>query len=139
MKPSWNTTFFLLPVIGLVAAILGYMDFKSGGSLCPSGIDVLDCSRVYVIPQARILGVHLSEAAPAYFLALSISAILNLAYRRRESLIAYLALSIVGLSIVPYLIYLELMVARALCLYCTVMHVAIVGCSIHSTILWTRS
>jgi len=32
----------------------------------------------------------------------------------------------VGIAVVPYLVYVELAVIRAICLYCTVMHAAIV-------------
>jgi uncharacterized membrane protein len=124
--------------VRLVASILGYLDFRSGGSLCPSGVSVLDCSRVYVIPQARVLGVHLSEVAPPYFLVLLATAVLGMVYVRWELLVVYMAFSIAGLSVIPYLVYLELVVAEALCLYCTITHVAIVGCTAHSITLWTR-
>ncbi len=138
MKAGWITLFSLFPVVGLAASILGYLDFRSGGSLCPSGVSVLDCSRVYVIPHARVLGVHLSEVAPLYFLVLLTIAVLGMVYARWELLVVYMALSIAGLSVIPYLVYLELVVAGALCLYCTIMHVAIVGCTAHSITLWTR-
>ena len=107
-------------------------------SLCPSSVSVLDCSRVYVIPQARVLGVRLSEVAPLYFLVLLAIAVLGMVYASWELLVVYMALSIAGLSVIPYLVYLELVVAEALCLYCTIMHVAIVGCTAHSITLWAR-
>jgi uncharacterized membrane protein len=138
MRTGGITLFLLLPVVGLIASILGYLDFRSGGSLCPSIVSVLDCSRVYVIPQARLLGVHLSEVAPLYFLALLTTAVLGTVYARWELLVVYMAFSIAGLSVIPYLVYLELVVAGALCLYCTIMHVAIVGCTAHSIALWAR-
>ncbi len=139
MRVGWSpTTLSILSLIGLVAATLGYLDFRKGGSLCPSS-GVIDCSRVYAIPQAKILGVHLSELALAYFLVLAILALLILASGRRELLLAHLVLSTTGLSIVPYLVYLELAVAGSICLYCTIMHLAIVGCTVNSALLWAHS
>jgi len=133
-----TTSYLFFSLIGLVAASLGYLDFRSGGSLCPASLDVLSCPRVYAIPQARILGVHLSEVALVYFLVLATIALLSLAYKGRGLLSAYLMLSLAGLSVIPYLVYLELVVAKALCLYCTIMHIAIVGCAVTSALLWTR-
>jgi Predicted membrane protein len=32
----------------------------------------------------------------------------------------------IGIAIVPYLIYIELAIVRAICVYCTIMHSAII-------------
>jgi uncharacterized membrane protein len=90
------------------------------------------------MPRARVLGVHLSEVAPLYFLVLLTISVLGMVYASWELLAVYIALSIAGLSVIPYLVYLELVVAGALCLYCAVTRVAIVGCTAHSITLWAR-
>ena len=119
----------LFTTVGLIASILGYLDYRSGGSLCPSSLSLVSCSRVYTIPQATILGVHLSEVAPAYFTLLTATLAAYTALKRRLLIEAHALLSIAGLTLIPYLVYLELAVAKAICIYCTVMHVCIIGSS----------
>ncbi|MCE4620918.1 MAG: hypothetical protein F7B95_00575, partial [Desulfurococcales archaeon] len=38
----------------------------------------------------------------------------------------------IGLAMVPYLVYLELRVARAICIWCTIMHVMILVLTINT-------
>ncbi len=45
----------------------------------------------------------------------------------------------IGIAIVPYLIYIELAVVRAICVYCTIMHAAIIIDFILVTVLLGRS
>lgn len=117
-------------ILGFVAGILGYLDYRGGGSLCPSSVDVVNCGRVYAIPQATIVGLHLSELALVYFTLLTLVMVAYILSGWRWLLVVHLLLSIAGLSLVPYLIYLELAVARALCIYCTIMHLSIIGSSL---------
>jgi uncharacterized membrane protein len=108
---------------GFAASLLGYYGYArgSGTPACRPGGKV-DCLAVYSIPQAWILGFHLSSIAPYYYgLTLALALIGTTAWW--EPALRILALTQWGgLLVVPYLVYLELFIARAVCAYCTVMH-----------------
>ncbi len=115
-------------VVGLAASIAGYIEYRralQGGSLiCRADGKPGGCASVYVIPQAVIAGrVHLSELAPLYFTALTIAALLYVVAGNPWPL---LLLSAGGALAVPYLVYLEVRVARAICMWCTIMHLSII-------------
>lgn len=112
-------------IIGFAASLRGYYSFTRGAEtpVCRPGSKV-DCLAVYSIPQAWVLGFHLSLLAPYYYgltLALSIVSVVS----GLEPLYRLLAITQWGgLLLVPYLKYLELFVARAICVYCTLMHLS---------------
>ncbi len=117
-------------LIGYLASIAGFLDYAKSLGVCELG-GAFSCESVYSIPQARILGVHLSEAAPVYFTLLALSSIAYaVGYKRAVTAVAIL--SIPALALIPYLVYLELWVARAICIWCTVMHLSIIICSVFS-------
>ena len=116
---------------GLAFSLAGYMDFRSAmkgeGLVCRRDQGPGGCKSVYMIPQAWLLGrIHFSQLAPPYFAALALASAL---YAAGSSWALYpaLALGLAGLLAVPYLVYLELRVARAICPLCTAMHVAIIA------------
>ena len=119
-------------LIGYLASIAGFLDYARSLGVCELG-GAFSCESVYNIPQARILGVHLSEAAPVYFTFLALASIAY-AIGFKRAVVAVAALSIPALTLIPYLVYLELWVARAICIWCTVMHVSIVASSILSVL-----
>jgi uncharacterized membrane protein len=108
---------------GFATSLLGYYSYarSSGAPACRPGGKV-DCLAVYSVPQAWVLGFHLSSIAPYYYgltLALALVSIITW----WEPALRILALTQWGgLLIIPYLVYLELSTARAVCIYCTVMH-----------------
>ncbi|BAA81478.2 conserved hypothetical protein [Aeropyrum pernix K1] len=116
-------------LVGYAASIAGYFEYVSGSGVCEIGdvgFAVVNCSSVYDIPEAVVFGVvHLSVLAPVYFTLLSLVALAYWIRRSRIFLIASSFLSLVGVVTVPYLVYLELFVAGAVCLWCTVMHISI--------------
>ncbi len=123
----------LAALTGYAASIAGFLEYRGSLGACkglPSPGVTVDCSRVYSIPQAKILGVvHLSEAAVAYFTLLALAVIAYYPLGSRLGLRAALALALLGAPIVPYLVYLELWVAGAICAWCTVMHASIIACA----------
>jgi len=116
-------------VTGFIASMIGLYEYAhSGPQVCPE-LDVafkVSCETVYSIPQAEVLGIHLSLLAPIYFAVLASVSLLNLAVDRRILTAAILAVSLPGLLLTPYLVYLEIFVAGAICLWCTVMHLSII-------------
>ncbi|MEM0497169.1 MAG: vitamin K epoxide reductase family protein [Acidilobaceae archaeon] len=124
------TILFLIISTGLIASIIGYLDYKSLGNMCPQTIELINCRNVYIIPEARVLGLHLSELAPLYFTTLLATLTLYKLTNTRILLQTNILLSITGFTLTPYLIDLELGVAKALCIYCTIMHISIIGLTI---------
>ena len=112
--------------IGLAAAIASIYELRVSSGNCSFGI--FDCGTVYRIPQATTPLGHLSELALAYFTVVAgvtALAALGLAGYRLCGRLLF-GLYCIGLAIVPYLVYLEVAVAGALCIYCTVMHISII-------------
>ncbi|MEN2999122.1 MAG: vitamin K epoxide reductase family protein [Acidilobaceae archaeon] len=116
-----------LLLVGLGASLVSYLEFRYGigTPLCRPGTKV-DCYRVYSMPQAWLLGYHLSQLAPLYFTMLLS---LSLAWVLTGNGLALKTLSFVALEsafLALYLIYLMVKEAKALCLYCLAMHSSIV-------------
>ncbi len=126
-KSTIQLILLVVASIGLLASILGYMEYTGRIGVC-SREGIFDCSIVYRIPGSRLpLGIHLSEAAPIYFTILGGAVLYWVHSGSRRALWASLIVLLAGASLIPYLLYLEVWVAGALCLYCTVMHLSIVS------------
>lgn len=112
-------------IVGFTASLWGYYSYSRGSEtpICRPG-GKADCLAVYSIPQAWILGFHLSSIAPYYYgLTLVLALISTITWW--EPALRILAITQWGgLLMVPYLVYLELFIARAICIYCTIMHVS---------------
>jgi uncharacterized membrane protein len=123
-------------LVGFVASILGYVEYKrslQGGSFMCSVDESskLRCSAVYALPQARLFGkIHFSDLAPIYFTAMLLLSLFFTATGSKTVLTVLAGLSIVGVALVPYLVYLELFVAYAICIWCTIMHASIIGMTV---------
>ncbi len=115
-------------IIGLVAALASFKDYVFGGP-CTAD-ERAGCGAVYALPQARILGVHFSVLAPLYFAALLVSLTLHAHASIQAAFYAFAALLAAGVAMIPYLVYLEVRVAKAICIYCTVMHVALLAMAV---------
>ncbi len=46
---------------------------------------------------------------------------------RNKMLYAMIAWSLLGIGVVPYLVYLEIFVIKSICIYCTTMHLALIS------------
>jgi uncharacterized membrane protein len=112
-------------IVGFTASLWGYYSYSRGSEtpICRPSSKV-DCLAVYSIPQAWILGFHLSSIAPYYYgLTLVLALISTITWW--EPALRILAITQwSGLLMVPYLVYLELFIARAICIYCTIMHIS---------------
>lgn len=111
-----------------MASIVGALDYASSGGICRlQPLLEADCGRVYLIPQASILGIHLSVIAPGYFALASSLVVAYTLLGVRAAAAPALALYLAGALAVPYLVYLEVFVAEAICIWCTIMHASIVS------------
>jgi Predicted membrane protein len=112
-------------IAGFTASLWGYYSYSRGSRtpICRPG-GKADCLAVYSIPQAWILGFHLSSIAPYYYgLTLVLALISTITWW--EPALRILAITQwSGLLMILYLVYLELFIARAICIYCTIMHIS---------------
>ena len=123
----------LMSAVGFVASAYVLIDFYYLGQqiICPSGSLFgirLDCGAVLGSSYGRIFGVPLELLASLYFLV-NIAMVYVIAFGSdrafRVSLQALFLWRFIGVAIVPYLVFVELFLLHAICIYCTIMHVAI--------------
>lgn len=108
-----------------VATYLTLAHFVSSVSLsCPASGKVINCEKVTTSAQSYVFHVPVSVLGLFYFvpmLALSVPP----AWRSASLLVARarLLLALVGMGFVFYLLYAELFEVKAICLWCTSVHV----------------
>lgn len=99
--------------------------------LCPTGSYFgihLDCGQVLSSSYSKLFGVPLELLALFYF-AVNLGMVYLIAFGSDRA--SNLTLQVlfgwrfIGVAIVPYLVFVELFLLHAVCVYCTVMHVAI--------------
>jgi len=126
---------FALSIIGLIAAGVIFLDYYVAHSaslpFCgveeSSGVTTLrvSCS-VITSSYSRVFGIPLDFLAIIWFsvnlILLAVLVIMN----RGKVMTLLLAWSILGVLVAPYLMYIELYVLHALCIYCTTMQIAII-------------
>ena len=112
-------------IVGFTVSLWGYYSYSRGSEtpMCRPGGKV-DCLAVYSVPQAWILGFHLSSIAPYYYGLTLVLALISTITWWEPALRVLAVTQWGGLLMVPYLVYLELFIARAICIYCTIMHVS---------------
>ncbi|MDE1858652.1 MAG: vitamin K epoxide reductase family protein [Thaumarchaeota archaeon] len=100
---------------------------------CPTGTVLginLDCGAVLSSPYSKILGVPLELLAMGYFLV-NLGLVSLVAFGSQRVSDATLEIlfgwRFIGIIIVPYLMFVEFFIIHAICVYCTIMHVAIIA------------
>jgi len=96
---------------------------------------VVNCERVTTSAQSELLGVPVALLGLGWFLAMT-ALCSPWAWRSSVPWIrtARLAGAVAGMVFVLWLVYAELFVIRAICLWCTAVHVCTLGLFV--TILW---
>lgn len=127
MPPRWAAPATIgTCLVGLGASIyLTVEHFTTSTTLACPETGVVNCQRVTTSAQSAIAGVPWALLGAIFFaglLALGLPA----AWRSRSTTVRYgrMALAGVGVISVIYLIAVELFVVNALCLWCTVAHLA---------------
>jgi len=86
----------------------------------------VDCATVLSSPYAHIGPIPLDGLAAVWFI-LNIGLVAVYFRTFRDGLLTALFYwRLVGIAVLPYLLYVELAVLKALCLYCTIMHAFII-------------
>jgi len=127
-----------MSVFGLWASaevLIVYQTLREGLPFCTvqevtqgPGI-ALNCYAVLSSRYSQIFGVPLELFAVGYFL---VNLILLFFIAVGSDYLAGICLKtlfgwrFIGVIIVPYLVFVELVLVRAICIYCTIMHVAII-------------
>ena len=100
--------------------------------LCPTGTFFglhFDCGAVLSSGYSRIFGVPLELLAMAYFIV-NLGMVYLIAFGSKRvsdfMLEALFGWRFIGLILVPYLVFVEVGILHAICVYCTMMHVAII-------------
>ena len=114
----------VLSVLGLaVASYLTLTHYSTAVTLVCSTTGGINCEKVTTSPQSVIFGIPVAVLGLAFFVPMLLLC-LPVAWRSANRYIApaRLALSISGVGFICYLLYAELYVIHAICLWCTSVH-----------------
>ena len=138
MRVSWLKFLLLMAmsVFGLWASsevLVVYYTLKQALPFCPlqrgPGI-AIDCYAVLSSRYSEVFGVPLELLAVGYFI-INLLLVYIIAFGSdrlaKISLRTLFGWRFIGMIMVPYLVFVELFLVRAICIYCTTMHVAIVA------------
>jgi len=124
----------VMSAIGLWASGTVLVIFYTLGQqlpICPTGTFLgihFDCGAVLSSSYSKVFGIPLELLALFYF-AVNLSLVYMIAFGSDRiaglSLQALFGWRFIGVAIVPYLVFVELFLLHAVCVYCTIMHVAI--------------
>ena len=118
-------TTFAISIAGF--AVAGYLTVAHFGSskilACGTG-GVIDCEKVTTGPGSTLVGIPVAILGMLWFAAMAVLTSPP-AWRAGGRTVAMIRLgaSAAGVAFVLYLLYMELFVAGAICLWCTVVHV----------------
>jgi uncharacterized membrane protein len=118
-----------LAAVGLAVSVyLVFERFTASATLACPETSTLDCARVTESAQSTLIGIPVSILGVVFFGAM-LGLGLPAAWRSRHPAVrrGRLALAAVGVLVALYLIFVELFVVDAICLWCTVVHVVAVA------------
>jgi len=108
--------------VGLaVSAYLTVEHFRDPGTLACPATATVNCARVTTSAQATLLGVPVAVLGVAFFAAMLLVC-LPAGWRDVRLTRVRAALAGVGVGFVLYLVYAELFLVGAICLWCTAVH-----------------
>jgi uncharacterized membrane protein len=114
----------LLSVFGLGVSIYLTITHFSPHALVCADNGAINCLKVTTSPQSEIFGIPVAMLGLFYFVPM-IALCLPVAWRSSDRRIhlARLILSIVGVGMILYLVIAELFIIKAICLWCSSVHV----------------
>ncbi len=123
--PTWaRLTSLALSLSGLAVTIyLSIEHYSAGATLACPKTGTVDCQKVTSSPQSAILGVPVALLGLVFF-AVMVVLTLPPAWRSNQPAlrVGRLASATVGVIWVIYLVYVELFIVDAICLWCTAVH-----------------
>jgi uncharacterized membrane protein len=125
--PLWvQLTSLVLALLGLgVSIYLTIEHFTGNTTLACSDKGLVNCGAVTTSPESMVFGVFPVAVLGLAFFVFMVPMLTPWAWRstRREIAVARLASTVVGVGFILYLIYVELLQVKAICLWCTSVHV----------------
>ena len=120
----WGITALVLSVLGLVDATYLTYDHFSGTLPVCSASGVIDCAKVTTSAQSYFLHIPVALLGLSFFVAMVVVNLPPL-WRSRFPWVAWLRLgmAVVGFISVIYLVSAEVFTIKAICLWCTGVHV----------------
>lgn len=118
---AWGASFFALGI----SIYLTIAHYSSAVSLvCPLGGGVINCTKVTTSPESIIFGVPVAVLGLAYYLFMVVL-LSPWAWWSTNRYVAPLRVgaTVISLGLIAYLIYAELYVIHAICLWCSTVHV----------------
>jgi uncharacterized membrane protein len=127
VAPRWARWTCLPAAVAGVAlsAYLTYVHFTEPTSLSCPATAVVNCTKVTTSEQSMLFGViPVAVAGLAYFLVMA-ALVMPWGWRSPSPWPARLrtAGAVAGIGMVWYLVYVEALVVRAICIWCTAVHV----------------
>jgi len=135
---SWKKLALLvaMSIFGLWASLMVVIIFYTLHDSLPLCVEpqkifgiTIDCATVLESKYSSVFGAPLELLAVVYFV-INLALIYLVSFASdalsRTSLRVLFVWRFIGLAIVPYLVSLEVFVLKAICIYCTMMHVAII-------------
>ena len=137
----------VVPAVGLalslaglgVAIYLTIAHYTSPTVLACSDKGVVNCASVTTSAESSIVGIPVAVLGLLFFVAMTV---LNLpaAWRStdRRVHLARMGLAVVGMLMVLWLVYAELFLIGAICLYCTIVHVLTFALFVLAVVTWNE-
>jgi uncharacterized membrane protein len=125
MTPRWvmRSTSLLAVAASAVSAYLTIAHFTTPNLLACSGAGTINCARVTTSAQSRFIGIPVAVLGLMWSIAI-VGLCSPVAWEARARWVqpTRLILVSIGMLFVLWLVYAELFIIRAICLWCSVMH-----------------
>ncbi|MHB8681771.1 MAG: vitamin K epoxide reductase family protein [Acidimicrobiales bacterium] len=122
--PWWSWTALTLSVAGFGIALYLTVDHFTGTlPSCPA-TGIVNCAKVTTSAQSSVFGVPVALAGLIFFTVMLVANVPP-AWRSTLPAVAWvrLVMAVGGMGFVVYLLYAELFLIKAICLWCTAVHV----------------
>jgi uncharacterized membrane protein len=129
-QPRWAEWGALVAAaVGLAGSVYLTVEHYTSPAIlaCPEG-RVIDCRTVTTSPQSVLFGVPVALLGAVFFVVM-VALTLPVAWRseRPGIRLARCGLAVAGVAMMLYLLYAELFLIDAICLWCTLVHVAMLA------------
>ncbi|HEY3736299.1 MAG TPA: vitamin K epoxide reductase family protein [Jatrophihabitans sp.] len=122
-------------IVGLAAAIyLTVEHFSSSLTLACPDTGAINCAKVTTSKWSHFAGIPVSVLGVVFFVGMSVLC-LPVTWRVRQLDVLRVLGAVLGVVGVIYLVWAELFELKAICLYCTVVHVCTL--IVFGAVLWT--
>lgn len=119
-----RTAALVLSLLGLAdSTYLTITHFQKQALVCPTH-GFINCAQVTTSAQSRVFGIPVAILGLAFYVAMTVINLPPL-WKTTDSRVAWVRLAMVvsGIGFVLYLVYAELFLIKAICEYCTGVHI----------------